>query len=124
MCVYVFSWEIVVIMRCAERKGTAMILWQHEFFMVIESAPRGPPTPYVDQALEFRLGVHLPEEEVERMVRNQQCEVWVCGVAYAPALVVRKLLTAEIKKGYLSHTEWDDGDADKSASRCLGIVLS
>jgi hypothetical protein len=47
-----------------------IMLWQHEFFMVIESSPRGPK-PYVYQALEFRLGVHLPEEEVKRMVRNQ-----------------------------------------------------
>jgi hypothetical protein len=52
-----------------------MMLWQHEFFMVIEPAPRGPPKPYVYQALEFRVGVHLPEEEVERMVRNLQSEV-------------------------------------------------
>jgi hypothetical protein len=80
VCVCVFSCESVVIMRCAERKGTAMMLWQHEFFMVIEPAPRGPPKPYVYQALEFRLGVHLPEDEVERMVRNQQKEVCVCGV--------------------------------------------
>ena len=106
---------LFVIMRCAERKGgTSMMLWQHEFFMVIEPSPRGPPKPYVYQALEFRVGVHLPEDEVERMVRNQQKEVWGCGVAYAPALVVRKLKAAEMKKGYLFHTEWNDGDADKS----------
>jgi hypothetical protein len=42
----------------------------------------------VYQALEFRVGVHLPEDEVERMVGNQEKEVWVCGVAYASALVV------------------------------------
>jgi hypothetical protein len=62
---------LFVIMSCAERKGTSMMLWQHEFFMVIESSPRGPPKPYVYQALEFKLGVHLPEEEVKPMVRNQ-----------------------------------------------------
>jgi hypothetical protein len=75
VCVCVFSCEIVVIMHCVERKGTSMMLWQHEFFMVIEPSPRGPPKPYVYQALEFRVGVHLPEDEVERMVRNQQKEV-------------------------------------------------
>ncbi len=111
LCVFVFSCESVVVMRCAERKGTAMMLWQHEFFMVIEPALE---YVYVYQALEFRLGVHLHEDEVERMVRNQLKEVWVCGVAYAPALVVRKLKAAEMKKGYLFHTEWDNGDADKS----------
>ncbi len=61
-------------MRCAERKGTAMMLWQHAFFMVIEPAPRGPPKPYVYQALEFRIGVHLPEEEVERMYGEEPTE--------------------------------------------------
>jgi hypothetical protein len=55
----------------------------------------------------------LKMNEVERMVGNQEKEVWVCGVAYAPALVVRKLNVAEMKKGYLFHTEWNDGDADK-----------
>jgi hypothetical protein len=79
-----FWWEkassavklLFAIMRCAERKGTSMMLWQHEFYMVIEPSPRGPPKPYVYQALEFRVGVHLPkEEEVERMVRNQEKEV-------------------------------------------------
>ncbi len=74
VCVYVFSCEIVVIMRCAERKGTVMMLWQHAFFMVIEPAPRGPPKPYVYQALEFRAGVHLPEEEVERMYDEEPTE--------------------------------------------------
>jgi hypothetical protein len=46
---------------------TAMMLWQ--------PAPRGPPKPYVYQALEFRVGVHLPEEEVpvERMVKYKIC---------------------------------------------------
>ena len=114
MSVFLAVKLLFVIMRCAERKGTSMMLWQHEFFMVIEPSPRGPPKPYVYQALEFRVGVHLPEDEVARMVRNQQKEVWVCGVAYAPALVVRKLKAAEMKKGYLFHTEWNDGDADKS----------
>jgi hypothetical protein len=43
--------------------------------MVVEPATRGPPKPYVYQALEFRLGAHLPEVKVERMVRNQEKEV-------------------------------------------------
>ncbi len=29
------------------------------------------------------------------------------------SLVVRKLNVAEMKKGYLFYTEWNDGDADK-----------
>ncbi len=104
------------------------MLWQHEFYMVIEPSPRGSPKPYVYQALEFRVGVHLPEDEVERtsmMRRNQQKEAWVCGVAYAPALVVRKLNAAEMKKGnfFYFHTEWNDGDADKSLfGQCPELV--
>ncbi len=114
---------LFVIMRYAERKGTSMMLWQHEFYMVIEPSPRGPPKLYVYQALEFRVGVHLPEDEVERMGRNQQKEVWVCGVAYAPALVVRKMNAAEMKKGYLFHTEWNEGDGDKSLfGQCPELV--
>jgi hypothetical protein len=65
---------LFVIMRCAECKGTSMMLWQHEFFMVIEPSPRGPPKPYVYQALEFRVGVNLPEDQVERMVRNRSTD--------------------------------------------------
>ena len=65
---------LFVIMRCAERKGTSMMLWQHEFYMVIEPSPRGPPKPYVYQALEFRVGVNLPKDQVERMVRNRSTE--------------------------------------------------
>ncbi len=65
---------LIVIMRCAERKGISMMLWQHEFFMVIEPSPRGPPKPYVYQALEFRVAVNLPEDQVERMVRNRSTE--------------------------------------------------
>ena len=101
----------------------SMMLWQHEFFMVIESSPRGPPKPYVYQALEFRLGIHLPEEEVECMVQKQQEELWVLGLAYAPAFHVRKCSLAEMKKGYLFHSEWDDGDGDKSLfGQCPELV--
>ncbi len=33
--------------RFAERTGLALMLWQHEFFMVVEKKPyRGPPKPY------------------------------------------------------------------------------
>ena len=113
----------VITMRCAERKGSSMILWQHEFFMVIEPSPRGPPKPYVYQALEFRLGVHLPKEELQGMVQKQQKEVWVLGLAYAPAFHVRKCSAFEMKKGYLFHSEWDDGDGDKSLfCQCPEVV--
>ena len=53
--------------RCAERGMSAMLLWQHEFYFVLESEElcrrqHSPPKPYLYQALEFRKGSDLPEE--------------------------------------------------------------
>ncbi len=101
----------------------SMMLWQHEFFMVIEPSPRGSPKPYVYEALEFRLGVHLPKDELQGMVLKQQTEVRVLGLAYAPAFHVRKCSVVEMKKGYLFHSEWDDGDGDKALiGQCPELV--
>ena len=76
--------------RCAERPGTGMVLWQHEYYYVIEKYNGGPPKPYVYKALEFRKGGELPSIEQENMSKKQRLENWVVGVAYAPALDVRK----------------------------------
>ncbi len=76
--------------RCAERPGTGMVLWQHEYYYVVEKYNGGSPKPYVYQALEFRKGMELPEIEQENMTKKQRRETWVLGVAYAPALDVRK----------------------------------
>ena len=92
-----------------------MMLWQHEFYMVIEPDPHKPsgaPMPYLYQALEFNLGPNLDPEDVEWAGAKQKKEVWVRGVAYAPALHVRKLNREKMREGYLFHTEWNDGDAD------------
>jgi hypothetical protein len=81
-------------MRCTERTGSAMMLWQHELYMVIEpdpSNPSGAPLPYVYQAVDFKLGSNLDPKEVEWSEKKQQEEVWVCGVAYAPALTCEKM---------------------------------
>ncbi len=65
VCVYVcVSCVRFVVMRCAERTGSAMMVWQHEFYMVIEiepdpSKPSGAPLPYVYQAVDFKLGSNL-----------------------------------------------------------------
>ncbi len=77
-------------MRCAERTGTGLMLWQHEFYMVME--PRHGA--YLYQALEFQVST-LPLDEVEGSTIKQKKEVWVRGVAYAPALHVRKFDKAE-----------------------------
>ena len=76
--------------RCAERLGTGMVLWQHEYYYVIEKYNGGQPKPYVYQALEFRKGGELPAIEQEKMSKKQRRETWVLGVAYAAALDVRK----------------------------------
>ena len=41
---------------------------------------------YLYQAVEFRVGSNLAADEVEGMTLQQRKEVWVRGVAYAPAL--------------------------------------
>ena len=107
--------------RCAERPGSGMLLWQHEFYFDLESDGRPPPKPYVYQALEFRKGSDLPEVEKENMSRKQLRETWVLGVAYAPALVIRKYSTRE--KGYLFHTEFNETDARTGLFwRCPEVV--
>ena len=106
-------------LRCAERIGTCLMLWKHEFYMVLE------PTygAYVYQALEFKVGTSLPSEEVQGSSTKQKKETWVCGVAYAPALHVRKFNKVEQRKGYLFHTTFDDGDGDIALfGKCPEVV--
>ncbi len=76
---------------------------------VIEKYNGGPPKPYIYQAVEFRKGSELPEIEKENMSRKQLRATWVLGVAYAPALYVRKQSRRE--KGYLFHSDASDTDA-------------
>ena len=73
-------------MRCAERSGMFTMLWQHEFYMVME----GTYGAYVYQALEFRVGSNLPPDELIGSTATDKKGVWVRGVAYAPSLHVRK----------------------------------
>lgn len=97
-----------MVMRCAERTGTGMMLWLHEFYMVMEPQYGA----YLYQAIEFKVGSSLPPEELIGATNKAKNEVWVRGVAYAPALHVRKFNTKEHRKGYLFHTAFDDGDGD------------
>jgi hypothetical protein len=106
-------------MRCAERVGMGTMLWKHEFYMVMEPQYGA----YVYQALEFQVGTSLPADEVKGSSTKVKKEVWVCGVAYAPALHVRKFNTKEQSKGYLFHTNFDDGDGDKALfGKCPEVV--
>ena len=86
-----------------------MLLWLHEYYLVVEKYNGGVPKPYVYQALEFRRGCDLPLIEKENMSRNQLGATWVLGVAYAPAIDIRKQSRRE--KGYLFHSDVNDGDA-------------
>ena len=74
--------------RCAERGGSAMMLWQHEFYYVLEkeeTTGRGnaPPQPYLYQALQFSIGRDLPDDKKKGMSRKKLGEMYVQGVAYA-----------------------------------------
>ena len=112
--------------RCAERGESSILLWQHEFYYVLEreevmGRKQAPPKPYLYQAIEFRKGIELPLEEKEGLSRKQLGEMWVQGVAYAPALNVRMYSSRE--KGYLFHTKYNDADARSGLFwRCPEVV--
>ena len=119
MCVLGVCAGLSIKMRCAERTGTFLMLWQHEFYMMMEK----PHGAYLYQALEFQVGINLPPEEVQGSTQRQKNEVWVRGVAYAPALHVRKFNTVEQRKGYLFHSEFNDGDGDTALfGKCPEVV--
>jgi hypothetical protein len=108
--------------RCAERGGSSMLLWQHEFYFVLERDQlcrrlHAAPKPYLYQALEFRNGSDLPEEAKVGMTRKQLCEMWVLGVAYAPAANVRMYGTRD--QGYLFHNDFNDTDAIRQGVGCV-----
>ena len=112
--------------RCAERGESTMLLWQHELYFVLEQEEMSrrqliPPKPYLYQALVFRTGVDLLDEEKEGLSRRQLREMWVLGVAYAPAVNVRMYSTRD--KGYLFHSEFIDSDARTGLFwRCPEVV--
>ncbi len=78
---------------------------------------------YVYQALEFKVGTSLPSEEVKGSSTKEKKEIWVFGVAYAPALHVRKFNKVEQRKGYLFHTTFDNCDGDIALfGKCPEVV--
>jgi hypothetical protein len=80
-----------------------------------------PPKPYLYQALEFRTGVDLPDEEKLGLSQRQLREMWVLGVAYAPPVNVRMYSTQD--KVYLFHSEFNDSDASTGLFwRCAEVV--
>ena len=78
---------------------------------------------YLYQALDFQVGMNLPPDEVQGSTQKQKKEVWVRGVAYSPALHVRKFNTVEQRKGYLFHSEFNDGDGRTALfGKCPEVV--
>ena len=64
---------------------------------------------YVYEALQFSLGEHLPDEEVQNMTERMRRSIWVQGRCHLPAEHVRHF--SKSKTGYMFHNELDDGDA-------------
>jgi hypothetical protein len=100
--------------RCAERGGSSMLLWQHEFYFVLERDQlcrrlHAPPKPYLYQALEFRNGSDLPEE----------AKVGMTNVPYMTN--VRMYGTRD--QGYLFYNDFNDTDARTGLFwRCPEVV--
>lgn len=94
--------------RCAGRRDTTRLLWLHEFYVVHEG-PRRKPVKYIYQALQFLMGSHLPEGEVENMTEKMRSSIWVLGICHIPAAHIREF--SPRTKGYIFHTELHDEDA-------------
>ncbi len=74
-------------------KGTSIALWQHEFYAINTiKCRRNTAKQEVDiyQALEFRKGSDMPEECRAGLSEKQLEAIWVHGVYYAPASVIRR----------------------------------
>ena len=106
--------------KCAGSKRTSRLLWLHEFF-IVNGNHRKKTNPLVYQALQFMLGCELPVGVVPAMSDRQRREIWVLGLWYVPAEVVRQY--SRRPRGYMFHTELNDDDADKALyGRCPELV--
>ena len=94
--------------RCAGRKGTTRLLWLHEFYVVNEGTS-SKPKRVLYQALQFLLGVHVPEGQVHCMTHDSSREIWVLGIRHVDVAHVRHC--SPRTKGYLFHDEFNEGDA-------------
>jgi hypothetical protein len=86
-----------ILMEVAVRnpsKGTSIALWQHEFYAVSTRKMRGKAAKNdidIYQALEFRKGSDMPVECREGLLsEKERSAIWVHGVYYAPASVIRR----------------------------------
>ncbi len=70
---------------CERRKGSKeslVALWKHEFFAVYKTKGKrkGKKEVEIYQALEFRMGVDLPEKCRTGLYDKESGEIWVQGV--------------------------------------------
>ena len=83
-------------MEVAVRKPsdkTSIALWRHEFYAVYTSQSRVKAAKKdvdIYQAVEFRKGSDLPVECRAGLSAKQCTDIWVHGVYYAPAYIIRR----------------------------------
>ena len=101
-------------MEVAVRKPsdkTSIALWRHEFYAVYTSQLRGKAAKKdvdIYQAVEFRLGSDLPVECRAGLSAKQCTDIWVHGVYYAPASIIRRANDALRKDRYIFHKDNSD----------------
>jgi hypothetical protein len=74
-------------------KGTSITSWLHEFFIVHARQRQGKTAKKeveIYQALEFRKGCDMPVECRVGLSEKELGDIWVHGVYYASASVIRR----------------------------------
>ncbi len=66
-----FAQHGIKVVRCVERGGSAMMLWQHEFYYELEieetsGRKKAPSKPYLYQALQFSIGRDMPDDDEKK----------------------------------------------------------
>ena len=111
-------------------KGTSIALWQHEFYAVnTRKCRRNTAKQEIDiyQALEFRKGSDMPEECRAGLSEKQLEAIWVHGVYYAPASVIRRANEGLRKDRFLfqkdNSDDWEPCPQYKAAlGKCPELV--
>jgi hypothetical protein len=111
-------------------KGTSIALWQHEFYAVNTRKCRGNTAKQevdIYQALEFRKGSDMPEECRAGLSEKQLEAIWVYGVYYAPASVIRRANVGLRKDRYIfqkdNSDDWEPCPQYKAAlGKCPELV--
>jgi hypothetical protein len=94
--------------RCAGRHDTTRLLWLHEYYVVHEETV-GKATKSIYQALQFMLGVHIPDGLIPNITELMRRSIWVLGIRYVAAAHVQQYRDGSAR--YIFHTEYNDEDA-------------